>query len=130
MGAEGETFVLDMGEPVKIVDLAREFIWLSGRSELDIGIEFTGLRSGEDLHEELLVDNESTLPTTHPRLRITKSRPTLDATWMKALFVWLQQGNPGAERVQHELMQKVLLPDGLGAPNSISDVVFPRTNNE
>jgi FlaA1/EpsC-like NDP-sugar epimerase len=109
MGAEGEIFVLDMGEPVKIVDLAREYIWLSGHSELGIGIEFTGLRSGEDLHEELLIDNESALPTTHPRLRIAKSRPTLDATWTKGLFVWLQQGNPDAEQVQHELMQKVSL---------------------
>src|ERR1035437_1254334 len=60
MGTGGEILVLDMGDPVKIVDLAREYIWLSGYSEPDIGIEFTGLRSGENLYEELLADNEST----------------------------------------------------------------------
>jgi len=108
MGAEGEIFVLNMGDPVKIVDLAREYIRLSGYGESDIGIEFTGLVSGENLYEELLADNESTLPTAHPKLRIAKSRPALDATWMEGLFVWLQQGNPGAEQARHELMQRIL----------------------
>ena len=107
MGTGGEIFVLNMGEPVKIVDLAREYIRLSGYSEPDIGIEFIGLRPGENLYEELLADNESTLPTAHPRLRIAKSRPALDATWMEELFVWLQQGNPGAEQVRHELAARV-----------------------
>ena len=107
MGAGGEIFVLDMGEPVKIVDLARELIRLSGYGEPDIGIEFTGLRPGEKLYEELLADGEHTLPTPHPKLRIAKSRAEPDAHWMQELFGWLQQGNPGTDRARRELAARV-----------------------
>ena len=107
MGAGGEIFVLDMGEPVKIVDLARELIRLSGYSEPDIGIEFTGLRLGEKLYEELLADGEHTLSTPHPKLRIAKSRAEPDAHWMQELFAWLQQGNPGTDSARRELAARV-----------------------
>jgi FlaA1/EpsC-like NDP-sugar epimerase len=107
MGTGGEIFVLDMGEPVKIVDLARELIRLSGYAEPDIGIEFIGLRPGEKLYEELLADGEHTLPTPHPKLRIAKSRTAPDAHWMAELFAWLQQANPGAEQVRRELAARV-----------------------
>ena len=107
MGAGGEIFVLDMGEPVKIVDLARELIRLSGYAEPDIGIEFIGLRPGEKLYEELLADGEHTLPTPHPKLRIAKSRSAPDARWMQDLLAWLQQGNPGAEQARRELAARV-----------------------
>jgi FlaA1/EpsC-like NDP-sugar epimerase len=107
MGTGGEIFVLDMGEPVKIVDLARELIRLSGYAEPDIGIEFIGLRPGEKLYEELLADGEHTLPTPHPKLRIAKSRTAPDAHWMAELFAWLQQGNPGTEQVRRELAARV-----------------------
>ncbi len=107
MGAGGEIFVLDMGEPVKIVDLARELIRLSGYAENDIAIEFTGLRPGEKLYEELLADGEHTLPTPHPKLRIAKTRGAPDPAWMQELAHWLQQGNPGAEALRRELALRV-----------------------
>ena len=107
MGSGGETYVLDMGDPVKIVDLAREYIWLSGHKEQEIRIEFTGLRSGEDSHEELPASSVSTSVTAHAKLRVATSRPELDTTWMHGLIVWLQQGNLGAEPEQHKLVQRI-----------------------
>lgn len=73
MGKGGEVFVFDMGEPVKIVDLAKRMIHLSGlQLGKDISIEFTGLRPGEKLYEELLHEKENTLPTYHPKIMIAK----------------------------------------------------------
>ncbi|AFK03212.1 polysaccharide biosynthesis protein CapD [Emticicia oligotrophica DSM 17448] len=73
MGKGGEIFVFDMGEPVKIIDLAKKMIQLSGLEiNKDIEIQFTGLRPGEKLYEELLNTNENTLPTYHPKIMIAK----------------------------------------------------------
>ncbi len=74
IGESGQVLVLDMGEPVKIVDLARDMIRLSGHAVEDIAIEFTGLRPGEKLFEELLADADTTLPTAVPRLRVARLR--------------------------------------------------------
>ncbi len=75
MGSGGEIFVFDMGKSVKIVDLARKMIKLSGLQEgKDIKIIYTGLRPGEKLYEELLADTENTLPTHHPQILIGKVR--------------------------------------------------------
>jgi len=78
MGQGGEIFVLDMGEPIRIVDLAKKMIYLCGYTESSIRIEFTGLRPGEKLYEELLADAEQTRPTPHPKLRIARGRPVDD----------------------------------------------------
>ncbi|HEY2864912.1 MAG TPA: nucleoside-diphosphate sugar epimerase/dehydratase [Casimicrobiaceae bacterium] len=75
MGRGGEVLVLDMGEPVKIVDLARDMIRLSGADPDQIRVVFTGLRPGEKLYEEPLASGETTLPTPHPKLRIAQALP-------------------------------------------------------
>lgn len=75
MGRGGEIFVLDMGEPVRIVDLARDLIRLSGLGDDSIEIQFTGARPGEKLFEELYFDEESTMPSAHAKLRTAYHRP-------------------------------------------------------
>ena len=75
IGKGGELFVLDMGEQFKIINLAKQMITLSGlRINDDIEIKFTGLRPGEKLYEELLADQETTLPTSHPKVKIAQAR--------------------------------------------------------
>lgn len=72
IGKGGEIFVFDMGEPVKIVDLARRMIALSGAN--NVKIEFSGLRDGEKLYEELLANKENTKPTVHPKIMVAQVR--------------------------------------------------------
>lgn len=75
IGRGGEIFVLEMGEPFKIRNLAKQMITLAGlKVDEDIEIKYTGLRPGEKLYEELLADQETTLPTAHPKVRIAKAR--------------------------------------------------------
>jgi len=108
MGNGGQIFVLEMGDPVRIVDLARDMIRLSGFSEEDIRIEFTGLRPGEKLYEELLSDRESTLPTPHPKLRIAGTDKTPSEAWLAEIETWLSQAcSPADEEVKRELGRRV-----------------------
>lgn len=85
----GQVYVLDMGEPVKIVDLARDLIRLSGHREDEIGIVFSGIRPGEKLYEELLADADQTLPSAHPRLRIAQLHAQPNEGWVEGLLDWL-----------------------------------------
>lgn len=71
MAHGGEIFILDMGEPVKIFDLAKNLIRLSGA---EVGILFTGLRDGEKMYEELLMDEETTLPTSNQSILISQGQ--------------------------------------------------------
>lgn len=89
MGKGGEIFVLDMGEPVKIAELATDMIRLSGLQEDEIKIEYVGLRPGEKLYEELLADDEHTMPTPHEKLRIAQARTT-NAAWVEKLLKWIK----------------------------------------
>jgi FlaA1/EpsC-like NDP-sugar epimerase len=88
MGKKAEIFVLDMGEPVKIVNLAKNLIRLSGLSEEEIKIVYSGLRPGEKLYEELLSDKELTLPTEHAKLRIARAQ-LVNELWLGELMVWI-----------------------------------------
>jgi FlaA1/EpsC-like NDP-sugar epimerase len=90
MGHGGEIFILDMGQPVRITDLAHDLIHLYGFSEDHIRIVFTGLRPGEKLYEELLGCNETTTRTPHPKLRIAKARDVPDDL-LDHLLPWLIQ---------------------------------------
>lgn len=75
MAKGGEIFILDMGQPVKIVDLAKSLIQLSGKTpDVDIKIEFTGLRDGEKMYEELLMDTETTIPTTNRSILVSQGQ--------------------------------------------------------
>jgi FlaA1/EpsC-like NDP-sugar epimerase len=103
----GQVFVLDMGEPVKIVDLAHDLIRLSGFTEDEIKIEFTGLRPGEKLYEELLADGESTLPTPHPKLRIAKPSKVPDDQWLADLEQWLAVPSRTEAEVKQGLKARV-----------------------
>lgn len=87
----GGIFVLDMGEPVRIVDLAKDMIRLSGLNEEEIKIVFTGLRPGEKLFEELVGEDESTLPTPHDKLRITIQSHPPDKIWLDELLAWFAE---------------------------------------
>jgi FlaA1/EpsC-like NDP-sugar epimerase len=82
IGGEGHVFVLDMGEPVKIVELAEQMIRLSGKDPGEIGIDFVGARPGEKLHEELWGENEKVVATAHPKIRRV-SGPVVDAAWLQ-----------------------------------------------
>lgn len=110
MGNGGEIFVLDMGEPVRIADLARDLIKLSGFTENEIRIDYTGLRPGEKLYEELLSSSENTLATPHPKLRIARARRTSDTPLgdLGELRNWLTANtNTDPAAVKAELARRV-----------------------
>ncbi len=107
MGHGGEIFVFDMGEPVKIAELAKKMISLSGA---DIKIEYTGLRPGEKLYEELLNDEEATLPTINPKIKIAKVREC-SYTEINARVVEMTDSNYRNDPMAIVAMMKRLVPE-------------------
>jgi FlaA1/EpsC-like NDP-sugar epimerase len=90
MGGRGQVYVLDMGEPVRILDLAKQMIHLSGRREEDVPIVFTGARAGEKVHEVLWNDGEAVGPTSHPKI-MRAARAQIDASWLEEALVELER---------------------------------------
>ncbi|PYQ51805.1 MAG: polysaccharide biosynthesis protein [Acidobacteria bacterium] len=124
LGADGEIFMLDMGEPIKIVDLARDLIRLSNHTDDEITITFTGLRLGEKLFEEIRMTGESVRPTVHPQIVITEPPQPKSVE----VHRWLQQleracDEPGTAR--HAL--STLIPEY--APGKTADVAEPAIVN-
>jgi FlaA1/EpsC-like NDP-sugar epimerase len=122
LGRGGEVFVLDMGEPVKIVDLARDLIRLSGLQEgSDIEIHFTGMRPGEKLFEELSRDDESLGPTTHRkvlRARLGTVAPHFARRMESLIDAAVRREEDGALRTRiAELVPEYV---GLGAPAPVT----------
>jgi FlaA1/EpsC-like NDP-sugar epimerase len=113
MGQSGQIYVLDMGEPVKIVELARMLIRLSGKSEQEVPIAYTGLRPGEKLYEELLADDETTVPTPHPKLRAAKGsgQVTLD---LVATSAWIEAAGAAPDALTIRRWLKLQVPEYQG----------------
>jgi FlaA1/EpsC-like NDP-sugar epimerase len=114
IGESGQVCVLDMGEPVRIVDLARDLVRMSGHSLGDIEITFSGLRPGEKLFEELLADADETLASAHPLLRIAKLRERVDEQWLGGLLAWLGTVDAGTDVQQCRDTLKSFVPEYQG----------------
>ena len=110
MGKSGQIYVLDMGDPVKITDLARMMIRLSGKSEQEIPLFFTGLRPGEKLFEELLADDETTEPTPHPKLRIAKTSGQ-KVVAIDGVIDWIEAVGPAPSRSDVRAWLRSHLPE-------------------
>jgi FlaA1/EpsC-like NDP-sugar epimerase len=112
IGDGGELFVLDMGEPVKIFDLAENLILLSGlQPEKDIKIEYSGLRPGEKLFEELNLNDERLIPTSHAKIRSYAASHAMEWKQLKNWLHRLQQVLEVQDTGGLVLLLKELIPD-------------------
>lgn len=111
MGQGGEIFVFDMGKSVKIVELAKKMIRLAGlEPNVDVKIEYSGLRPGEKLYEELLNDNENTMPTHHEKIMIGKVREYVFADVEKQIYELIASAKSDSNR-QVVINMKKLVPE-------------------
>jgi FlaA1/EpsC-like NDP-sugar epimerase len=125
IGGRGDVFVLDMGEPVRIVDLAEQMIRLSGkRPHEDIAVDYVGVRPGEKLHEELWGEGETAIATAHPKIRRV-SGPVIDGVWLTDELVELEQlvGAGETLEVVARLAGAVKAPRYAAAPAPAEDTV-------
>ncbi|MBC8046647.1 MAG: polysaccharide biosynthesis protein [Fimbriimonadaceae bacterium] len=111
LGNGGEIYLFDMGESVKIYDLARKMVLLSGlMPDKDIEFIFTGLRSGEKLHEELLNDRENTLPTPHPKIMVANAT-TYDSAFVEYVFDKFQHSMIEPDQFKVVAVLKEFIPE-------------------
>ncbi|AYM99972.1 polysaccharide biosynthesis protein [Chryseobacterium sp. 3008163] len=122
MGKGGEIFVFDMGDPVKILDLAHRMIKLSGfEPHVDIKIIYTGLRPGEKLYEELLSDDAKTLPTHNEKIMISKD-PTLEYSEIDTLVNLITKASIKRDKTDIVRILKIIVPE-FKSNNSIYEVL-------
>lgn len=126
MGLGGEIFVMDMGEPIKIADLAKDMIRLSGHAEDEIKIHYTGLRLGEKLYEELLTDDEHSLPTPHPKLRIARARDVAEQD-LNEILSWLKQNQVLDDQLVRRDLRK-FIPEYQPAVNTVLRLIDSASN--
>ena len=111
MGIGGEVFVFDMGEPVKILNLAKRMIRLSGlRPDEDIKIVYTGLRPGEKLYEELLTDTARNMPTPHEKIMISKDK-SMEFEEISRLVHELLSSASGTQKFDVVRILKIIVPE-------------------
>jgi FlaA1/EpsC-like NDP-sugar epimerase len=111
IGKGGEVFVLDMGKPVRILDLARNLILLSGlQPDRDVEIKFSGIRPGEKLHEELSLEDEHLLPTSHQKIRCYIGNNRLDLGQLKALLREMEHAICERDVIRYVLLLKEMIP--------------------
>jgi FlaA1/EpsC-like NDP-sugar epimerase len=120
MGGKGQVYVLDMGEPVKILDLARQMIELSGRTEVEIA--FVGSRAGEKMHEELWNDGEAVGTTKHPKI-MRAARAPIDAEWLDQQLAELE----GLVAENDMLGVTTKLKQMVAVPKRVGDAVLEDT---
>jgi FlaA1/EpsC-like NDP-sugar epimerase len=126
-GNNGEIYILDMGEPVRIVDLARDLIRLSGLEPgVDIDIEFTGMRPGEKLSESLMTDKERTASTPHEKILVANVEPTTHERLMGVV----QELQVAARASDHAAIRATLedFLEGCRFHDSSAAIPKPQTN--
>ena len=124
MGGRGQVYVLDMGEPVRILDLAKQMIRLSGRDESAIPIVFTGARPGEKIHEVLWNDGETVGPTSHPKI-MRAARAVIGHDWLEQQLAELERlvDEGDAPSVVAKLSAMVKEPHRVGTEGVLEDTL-------
>jgi FlaA1/EpsC-like NDP-sugar epimerase len=117
MGEGGEVFILDMGEPVRIIDLARDLIRLSGHEEgSDIAIVYSGLKPGEKLHEELFLESERIERSAHPKIFVSRNAPAVPGEESSRLSddvaALLSAANKGMESELRGILRRIVPESG------------------
>jgi FlaA1/EpsC-like NDP-sugar epimerase len=124
MGGRGQVYVLDMGEPVRILDLAKQMIRLSGRGEDDVPIVYTGVLPGEKIHEVLWSEGEMVGPTSHPKI-MRAARATIDPDWLEECLAELERlvGQGDAPGIVAKLEAMVEEPRRIGTEAVLEDTL-------